>query len=207
MDDTAPFVLAQVIRGYTLNRLWISGFLLDTCGAALMLIALSQAPVRCTLFPPFICDRFQPFFPSQGLEFKNLSYTIVKKPDEAQVKSWHAIGALWNNLRKGSIGWARAAEPTGYGASLSPSMTRFGIARHFNATSSAVSEAVTATSSGAVHAVRRTDPIVSVEWLHANLRDPDVKIVYGFKKEHSSDWGSGALAILSGVARSDKSVC
>ncbi|KAI5010994.1 hypothetical protein ZWY2020_013131 [Hordeum vulgare] len=64
--------------------------------------------------------------------------------------------------RKGSIGWARAAEPTGCGAS----MTRFGIAAHFNATS----------SSGAVHAVRRTEPVVFAEWLHANLRDPDVKV-------------------------------
>uniref|UniRef100_A0A453F998 Probable magnesium transporter n=2 Tax=Aegilops tauschii subsp. strangulata TaxID=200361 RepID=A0A453F998_AEGTS len=35
----------KVIRGYALNRLWISGFLLDMCGAALMLTALSQAPV------------------------------------------------------------------------------------------------------------------------------------------------------------------
>ncbi|KAI4993033.1 hypothetical protein ZWY2020_007346 [Hordeum vulgare] len=53
-------------------------------------------------------------------------------------------------------------------------MTRFGIAAHFNATSSAVSEAAAA-SSGAVHAVRRTEPVVFAEWLHANLRDPDVK--------------------------------
>ncbi|XP_047055907.1 probable magnesium transporter NIPA9 isoform X2 [Lolium rigidum] len=35
----------KVIRRYALNRLWISGFLLDMCGAALMLTALSQAPV------------------------------------------------------------------------------------------------------------------------------------------------------------------
>ncbi|KAI5003399.1 hypothetical protein ZWY2020_030559 [Hordeum vulgare] len=77
--------------------------------------------------------------------------------------------------RKGSIGWARATEPTGCGASLSPSMTRFGIAAHFNATSSAVSEAAAAASSGAVHAMRRTEPVVFAEWLHANLRDPDVK--------------------------------
>uniref|UniRef100_A0A0D9V4R7 Probable magnesium transporter n=1 Tax=Leersia perrieri TaxID=77586 RepID=A0A0D9V4R7_9ORYZ len=35
----------KVIRAYALNRLWISGFLLDMCGAALMLTALSQAPV------------------------------------------------------------------------------------------------------------------------------------------------------------------
>ncbi|KAE8784545.1 putative magnesium transporter NIPA9 [Hordeum vulgare] len=37
--------IGKVIRGYALNRLWISGFLLDMCGAALMLTALSQAPV------------------------------------------------------------------------------------------------------------------------------------------------------------------
>lgn len=35
----------KVIRAYALNRLWISGFLMDMCGAALMLTALSQAPV------------------------------------------------------------------------------------------------------------------------------------------------------------------
>ncbi|EMS66352.1 hypothetical protein TRIUR3_04137 [Triticum urartu] len=40
-----PALLLTVIRGYALNRLWISGFLLDMCGAALMLTALSQAPV------------------------------------------------------------------------------------------------------------------------------------------------------------------
>ncbi|XP_048528324.1 thiosulfate/3-mercaptopyruvate sulfurtransferase 2 isoform X1 [Triticum urartu] len=74
----------------------------------------------------------------------------------------------------GRVGWARAAE-VGCGASLSPSMTRFGIAARFNATSSAVSEA--AAASGAVHAVPRTEPVVSAEWLHANLRDPDVKVL------------------------------
>ncbi|KAI5012329.1 hypothetical protein ZWY2020_024463 [Hordeum vulgare] len=75
----------------------------------------------------------------------------------------------------GSIGWARAAKPTGCGASLSPSMTRFGITPRFNATSSAVSEAAAA-SSCAIHAVPRTEPVLSAEWLHANLRDPNVKI-------------------------------
>ncbi|KAI4973898.1 hypothetical protein ZWY2020_041679 [Hordeum vulgare] len=54
-------------------------------------------------------------------------------------------------------------------------MTRFGISTRFNATSSVVSEAASA-SSGAVHAVPRTEPVVSAEWLHANLRDPDVKL-------------------------------
>ncbi|XP_044379495.1 thiosulfate/3-mercaptopyruvate sulfurtransferase 1, mitochondrial [Triticum aestivum] len=77
-------------------------------------------------------------------------------------------------LPKGRVGWARAAE-VGCGASLSPSMTRFGIAARFNATSSAVSEA--AAAPGAVHAVPRTEPVVSAEWLHANLRDPDVKVL------------------------------
>lgn len=49
----------QVIRGYALNRLWISGFLLDMCGAALMLTALSQAPVRC-LLPDSLVFLFSP---------------------------------------------------------------------------------------------------------------------------------------------------
>lgn len=53
---------------------------------------------------------------------------------------------------------------------------RFGIAARFNATSSAVSEAAAAAASG-VHAVPRTEPVVSAEWLHANLRDPDVKVL------------------------------
>ncbi|KAI5012811.1 hypothetical protein ZWY2020_025077 [Hordeum vulgare] len=53
-------------------------------------------------------------------------------------------------------------------------MTRFGIATRFNATSSVVLEAAAAASTGAVHAVPRTKPVVSAEWLHANLRDPDV---------------------------------
>ncbi|KAI4964712.1 hypothetical protein ZWY2020_059794 [Hordeum vulgare] len=78
-------------------------------------------------------------------------------------------------LPAGRVGWARAAEATGCGASLSPSMTRFGIAARFNATSSAVSEA--AAASRAVHAMPRTEPVVSAEWLHANLRDPDVKVL------------------------------
>ena len=65
-----------------------------------------------------------------------------------------------------------AAAEVGCGASLSPSMTPFGIATRFNATSSAVSEAAFANAaSGAVHAVPRTEPVVSAEWLHANLRD------------------------------------
>ncbi|CAL9186197.1 probable magnesium transporter NIPA9 isoform X1 [Musa acuminata AAA Group] len=35
----------KVIRAYVLNKLWIIGFLMDICGAVLMLRALSQAPV------------------------------------------------------------------------------------------------------------------------------------------------------------------
>ena len=40
---------AQVVKAYASNQLWISGFLMDMCGAELMLTALSQAPVRCLL--------------------------------------------------------------------------------------------------------------------------------------------------------------
>ncbi|PWZ32487.1 putative magnesium transporter NIPA9 [Zea mays] len=39
----------KVVKAYASNQLWISGFLMDMCGAALMLTALSQAPVRCLL--------------------------------------------------------------------------------------------------------------------------------------------------------------
>nr|CAB3478078.1 unnamed protein product [Digitaria exilis] len=35
----------KVVKAYASNQLWISGFLMDMCGAALMLTALSQAPV------------------------------------------------------------------------------------------------------------------------------------------------------------------
>lgn len=49
----------------------------------------------------------------------------------------------------------------------------YGIAARCNATSSssAVSEAA------GVHAVPRTEPVVSAEWLRANLKDPDVKVL------------------------------
>ncbi|KAM3209129.1 hypothetical protein ACQJBY_063677 [Aegilops geniculata] len=57
-------------------------------------------------------------------------------------------------------------------------MTRFGITACFNAMSSAVSKAAaTNAASSVVHAVPRTEPIVSAEWLHANLRDPNVKVL------------------------------
>lgn len=36
----------QVIRAYASNSAWIIGFLMDIFGAVLMLLALSQAPVR-----------------------------------------------------------------------------------------------------------------------------------------------------------------
>ncbi|CAO1945249.1 unnamed protein product, partial [Urochloa humidicola] len=35
----------KVVKAYASSQLWISGFLMDMCGAALMLTALSQAPV------------------------------------------------------------------------------------------------------------------------------------------------------------------
>ncbi|KAM0906981.1 hypothetical protein ACQ4PT_016429 [Festuca glaucescens] len=73
----------------------------------------------------------------------------------------------------GRVGWARAADGAGFGCTPSP-MGAFGIAARCNATSSsAVSEAATS----AVHAVPRNEPVVSAEWLHANLRDPDVKVL------------------------------
>ena len=53
-------------------------------------------------------------------------------------------------------------------------MTRFGIAACFNATSSAAGANA---ALGVVHAVPPTEPVVSAEWLHANLRDPDVKVL------------------------------
>jgi thiosulfate/3-mercaptopyruvate sulfurtransferase len=56
-------------------------------------------------------------------------------------------------------------------------MGAFGIAARCNATSSsAVSEAASAATS-CLHTVPRNEPVVSAEWLHANLRDPDVKVL------------------------------
>ncbi|WVZ91191.1 hypothetical protein U9M48_037395 [Paspalum notatum var. saurae] len=78
----------------------------------------------------------------------------------------------------GRVGWAaRAAEGAGVcglGCGPAPLAGAFGIAARCNATSSsssAVSEAA------GVHALPRTEPVVSAEWLHANLRDPDVKVL------------------------------
>uniref|UniRef100_A0A804LRN9 Rhodanese domain-containing protein n=1 Tax=Zea mays TaxID=4577 RepID=A0A804LRN9_MAIZE len=75
----------------------------------------------------------------------------------------------------GRVGWAaRAAEGAG-GPRCGPSplLGAFGIAARCNATSSssAVSEAT------GVHTVPPTEPVVSAEWLHANLKDPDVKVL------------------------------
>ncbi|KAF0909855.1 hypothetical protein E2562_000168 [Oryza meyeriana var. granulata] len=65
-------------------------------------------------------------------------------------------------------------------------VTPFGIAARCNATSSsAVSEAA-----GAANALPRTEPVVSAEWLHANLRDPDVKLL----AEHRVVGVAGELA-------------
>ncbi|ONM02004.1 Sulfurtransferase [Zea mays] len=78
-------------------------------------------------------------------------------------------------LAVGRVGWAaRAAEGAG-GPRCGPSplLGAFGIAARCNATSSssAVSEAT------GVHTVPPTEPVVSAEWLHANLKDPDVKVL------------------------------
>ncbi|KAK3136977.1 hypothetical protein QOZ80_5BG0445950 [Eleusine coracana subsp. coracana] len=71
------------------------------------------------------------------------------------------------------VGWpAHAAVDAGFGCSApSPLTGAFGIAARCNATSSAMSEA------SSVHTLPRTEPVVSAEWLHANLRDPDVKVL------------------------------
>ena len=58
---SCPCPCAQVVKAYAFNQLWISGFLMDMCGAALMLTALSQAPVR---LPLFLCAFMRP--PSSG---------------------------------------------------------------------------------------------------------------------------------------------
>lgn len=79
-------------------------------------------------------------------------------------------------VQGGRVGWARAAEEgAGFGCRASVpaapgGVGSFGIAARCNATSSsAVSEAT--------NALPRTEPVVSAEWLHANLKDPDVKVV------------------------------
>ncbi|XP_039840201.1 thiosulfate/3-mercaptopyruvate sulfurtransferase 2-like isoform X1 [Panicum virgatum] len=78
-------------------------------------------------------------------------------------------------LPAGRVGWAaRAAQGAGgYGCGAPPlAAGAFGVAARCNATSSsAVSEAA------GVHALPRTEPVVSPEWLHANLKDPDVKVL------------------------------
>ncbi|GJM87810.1 hypothetical protein PR202_ga03803 [Eleusine coracana subsp. coracana] len=42
---TARNNISKVIRAYAFNQVWISRFLMDLCGAVLMLTTLSQAPV------------------------------------------------------------------------------------------------------------------------------------------------------------------
>ncbi|CAL4905223.1 unnamed protein product [Urochloa decumbens] len=79
-------------------------------------------------------------------------------------------------LPAGRVGWAaRAAQGAGgYGCGGAPPLASgaFGITARCNATSSsAVSEAA------GVHVLPRTEPVVSPEWLHANLKDPDVKVL------------------------------
>jgi hypothetical protein len=54
----------------------------------------------------------------------------------------------------------------------------FGIAARCNATSSSSSSAVS--EAAGVHELPRTEPVVSAEWLHANLKDPDVKVRFFF---------------------------
>lgn len=67
--------------------------------------------------------------------------------------------------REGAGFGCRASVPAALGG-----VGSFGIAARCNATSSsAVSEAT--------NALPRTEPVVSAEWLHANLKDPDVKVV------------------------------
>jgi thiosulfate/3-mercaptopyruvate sulfurtransferase len=77
---------------------------------------------------------------------------------------------------QGRVGWAvRAAEGAG-GSRCGPSPLAgaFGIAARCNATSSSSSSAVS--EAAGVHTLPRTEPVVSAEWLHANLKDPDVKV-------------------------------
>ena len=79
-------------------------------------------------------------------------------------------------VQGGRVGWARAAEEGAAGGCRAAVPAApggggsFGSAARCNATSSsAVSEAT--------NALPRTEPVVSAEWLHANLKDPDVKVV------------------------------
>ncbi|KAL6643799.1 hypothetical protein ACP70R_018565 [Stipagrostis hirtigluma subsp. patula] len=78
-------------------------------------------------------------------------------------------------LLAGRVGWAaRAAEDARLGCRAAPLVGAFGIAARCNATSS--SSTAVPEASG-VHALPRTEPVVSAEWLHANLKDPDVKVL------------------------------
>ncbi|EES16326.2 thiosulfate/3-mercaptopyruvate sulfurtransferase 2 isoform X1 [Sorghum bicolor] len=78
----------------------------------------------------------------------------------------------------GRVGWAvRAAEGAG-GSRCGPSPLAgaVGIAARCNATSSSSSSSAVSEAAG-VHTLPRTEPVVSAEWLHANLKDPDVKVL------------------------------
>lgn len=78
----------------------------------------------------------------------------------------------------GRVGWAaRAAEGAGgLGCGPAPLAGAFGIAARCNATSSSSSFSAVSDAAG-VHDLPRTEPVVSAEWLHANLRDPGVKVL------------------------------
>jgi thiosulfate/3-mercaptopyruvate sulfurtransferase len=76
---------------------------------------------------------------------------------------------------QGRVGWAaRAAQGAGGYGCGAPAVGAFGIAARCNATSSSSSSAVS--EAAGVHELPRTEPVVSAEWLHANLKDPDVKV-------------------------------
>nr|CAB3462579.1 unnamed protein product [Digitaria exilis] len=105
--------------------------------------------------------------------------------------------SLLSRAAAGRIGWAARAAQHGCGA---PAMAlgAFGIAARCNATSSsssAVSEAA------GVHALPRTEPVVSAEWLRANLNDPDVKWrASGYDVESSASGDAILKASAAGEA-------
>ena len=85
---------------------------------------------------------------------------------------------------QGRVGWAvRAAEGAG-GSRCGPSPLAgaVGIAARCNATSSSSSSSAVSEAAG-VHTLPRTEPVVSAEWLHANLKDPDVKVRVAFSSQ------------------------
>ncbi|KAL6847232.1 hypothetical protein ACP4OV_023085 [Aristida adscensionis] len=76
-------------------------------------------------------------------------------------------------LLAGRVGWA-AAEGGRLGCGAPPLLGAFGIAVRCNATSSS---STTVPEAAGFHAPPPTEPVVSAEWLHANLKDPDVKVL------------------------------